>query len=404
VRESLARIYHGRVEEAPYLGLKVLVELLLGMIERREREKTPARVEVPMRLGNVKLSMQLDEQTAEVAGIFARTNDPRLFGNRMDFVLADNLDFGVDPGFAEEHPDLGYEGQVINAKSVSDLLDLEDNRSTILAPRQAVGKRNIRRWRVPMEKAGVERDGCDLCIPQQLQILGQAAEILGALLVPCEFGNTRDETRRRVWVQFLGWNSGEDPGKVGHPVESVGCAQDALDSGYHFFEWTSLETRHPLQQLFCAVEKCIDLRLASLTPAMLLDGIDDLLDCRSKVGFVLLPVACVRSPGSKAGEYAISAHNHHGIKDEVFGAIIDCHLVREQKAEYAFVRWDGPLVMLARRLKIFSRPPLMRARMSLPELGDSLLTATTTRSPRPPESSSTQVATTWDGLSEMPQR
>jgi hypothetical protein len=61
MRESLARIDHDCWEEVPYPALEVLVELLLDGIERREREKTPARIEISMRLGNVERSVQLDE-------------------------------------------------------------------------------------------------------------------------------------------------------------------------------------------------------------------------------------------------------------------------------------------------------------------------------------------------------
>jgi len=65
---------------------------------------------------------------------------------------------------------------------------------------------------------------------------------------------------------------------------------------------------------------------------------------------------------------------------------------------------DRPLLTEARRRNILSMPLLMRFRMSLPDSGRSLLMATRTRIPFWSDGSSTQMATTWDGLSETPER
>jgi hypothetical protein len=125
---------------------------------------------------------------------------------------------------------------------------------------------------------------------------------------------------------------GKDSDKVGRLVKSVGCPEDALDLGHNRLRLTDLKGVHPPQQLSCADEKRCNILLEPWAPAVRLDTIDNLLDCRSKVGLAGFHVVRVRSPGSEAGEDAMSAHVHYSIKDKVLRGNADCYLVCELEA------------------------------------------------------------------------
>jgi len=73
----------------------------LDAVKRRNGEKTPSGINVPVCLGHVECSMQSNQEVTKITGVFVGTDNAWLPVDRVKLVVAHYLHFGVDFGLPQ---------------------------------------------------------------------------------------------------------------------------------------------------------------------------------------------------------------------------------------------------------------------------------------------------------------